>query len=182
MFLLQLRHWQVFLLVFILPFALQYVLLQLLANLHIRVGTLPTILIDALPATAYALWLWRVGLWLYRRLPQNIKITPLYFHLGTVYILLYTLLFVYTMAVVRDSMAVGTLPLGMLALLLPMHLFATFCYLYAVYFVARSLASVEEQRVVDLGEYIGTYFFLLLLPLGTWFLQPRLRQLYFTRG
>ncbi|MDX5436143.1 MAG: hypothetical protein LPK03_03065 [Pontibacter sp.] len=182
MFLLQLRHWQTFLLLFILPFVLQYGLLQLLAALHIRIGMLPNLLIDALPATAYMLWMWRVGLWLYRRLPESIKISPLYFHLGTVYILLYTLLLVYTMAVVRDSMAAGTLPLGMLALLLPMHLFATFCYLYAVYFVARSLASVEEQRVVDLGEYIGTYFFLLLLPLGVWFLQPRLRQLYFTRG
>ncbi|WP_276497934.1 hypothetical protein [Pontibacter litorisediminis] len=178
MFLLRLRHWQAFLLLFVLPLLLQHGLLWLLDALQVREGRFGTMLLDALPATVYVLWLWGVGSWLFRRMPQSIKITPLYFHLGNLYILLYALLFVYTLAMVRDSMAAGTLPFGMLALLVPMHLFATFCYLYVVYFAARSLVSVEQRREVQLGEYLGTFFLFLLLPLGIWFLQPRLHRLY----
>ncbi|RIJ36913.1 hypothetical protein [Pontibacter oryzae] len=178
MFLLRLRHWQAFLLLFILPFLLQQAILALLSVSDARLGPASAMLIDAIPATVFTLWMWRVGIWLFRRLPESIKITPLYFHLSTLYILLYTLLFVYTLAVVLDSVAGGTLPLGMLILILPMHLFATFVYLYIVYFMARLLLSVEEQRVVDFGAYAGAYFYFLLLPLGIWFLQPRLRRLH----
>ncbi|WP_266204167.1 hypothetical protein [Pontibacter kalidii] len=178
MVLLLLRHWQAFLLLFVLPFLLQHGLLWLLDALPVRTGRISAMLLDALPAAVYVLWLWLVGCWLYRRLPQRIKITPLYFHLGNLYILLYTLLFVYTLAVVRDNVAMSTVPFGMLALLVPLHLLATFCYLYAVYFAARSLVSAEQQRVVQMGEYGGAFFLFLLLPVGIWFLQPRLRRLY----
>ncbi|MCX2738646.1 hypothetical protein [Pontibacter anaerobius] len=182
MFVLRLRHWQTFLLLFTLPFLLQHGLLWLLDALQVRPGRFGTMLLDALPATVYVLWLWLVGSWLFRRLPQSIKITPLYFHLGNLYIILYTLVFVYTLALARDNMATATLPFGMLALLVPMHLFATFCYLYAVYFVARSLVSVEKQLLVQTGEYLKTFIFFLLLPLGIWFLQPRLRKLYLSES
>lgn len=178
MFLLRLRHWQAFLLLFILPFLMQQAILALLNASDVRLGPASAMLIDAIPATVFALWMWRVGIWLFRRLPESIKITPLYFHLSTFYMLLYTLVFVYTFAMVRDSVVAGTLPLGLLILILPMHLFATFLYLYILYFMARLLLSVEEQRVVDFGAYAGTYFYFLLLPLGIWFIQPRLRKLY----
>lgn len=178
MYLLRLRHWQTFLLLFVLPFALQHGLLALFSWLAYRPGPVTDMLLDALPATVYVLWTWRMALWLYRRRPASINISPLYLHLGTLYFVLYTLLFVYTLAIVRDSLVTGMLPLGMLALLLPMHLFATFCYLYLVYFASRSLATVEQQRVVELGEYLSLYFMFMLLPIGVWFLQPRLRRLY----
>ncbi|TPE43999.1 hypothetical protein [Pontibacter mangrovi] len=178
MFLVRLRHWQAFLLLFVLPLLLQQGLLWLLGALGISAGRVLTMLLDALPATVITLWLWTVGARLYKRLPESIKITPLYFYLGCLYMLLYALLFVYTWAVIRDSLAAGTLPLGMLALLVPMHLFATFCYLYAAYFAGRSLVSVETPRVAQSGEYLGTVFLFMLLPLGIWFLQPRLRRIY----
>jgi hypothetical protein len=178
MFLLRLRHWQAFLLLFVLPFLLQHGLLWLLDTLPVRTGRVSTMLLDAFPATVYVLWLWKIGSWLYGRLPPGIKITPLYFHLGNLFLILYALLFVYTLAVLRDSMAMGSVPFGMLALLVPLHLLATCCYVYAVYFAGRSLVSAEQQRVVRGAEYLGAFFLFLLLPVGIWFLQPRLRRLY----
>lgn len=178
MILLRLRHWQAFLLLFVLPFLLQRGLLWLLEQLQAHPGRAGAMLLDALPATLYVLWLWLIGSWLYRRLPPSIKITPAYFYLGNLYLILYTLFLVYTWALVRDSMDFAMLPFGMLALLVPLHLFATFCYLYVVYFVARSLVSVEQQRVVETKEYLGAFFLFLLLPVGIWLLQPRLRKLY----
>ncbi|MCJ8164111.1 hypothetical protein MKJ04_04605 [Pontibacter sp. E15-1] len=176
-FLLRLKHWQAFLLLFVVPFALRYGLLSLLAALSVQPGVVAMLLLDAMPSLVYVLWLWRLGLYLYRRLPPDITISSVFFHLGAVYFALYTLLLVYTLGLVRESVLLGTLPFGMLLLLAPLHLLATGCFLYLVYFVARSLVSVEQGRVVTGGEFAGAYLQIIFLPLGIWFLQPRLHQI-----
>lgn len=173
MILFRLRHWQAFLLIFILPFALQYSLTQLTHGFPWYVS----LFLNSLPTLVPTLWLWQVGRLLHKRLPASIKISPLYFHLGALYFAAYILVLIYTLGIVRDNLAEGMLPLGPLILLLPMHLFATFCYLYLVYFVARSVVSVERQRIVALNEYIFPLLQAMFLPVGIWFLQPRLNRL-----
>ena len=177
MFLLRLRHWLAFLLLYVFPFILRYALTELLALAGVSASAPLVVAIDALPTLVSVFWLWRMGLYFYRRLPASIKISAVYFHLGALYFALYILLLIYTLGYVRDSIAEGTLPLGMLALLLPIHLFATFCYLYIAYFVARSVVSVEKQRIVTFDEYILPLLQVLFLPIGIWFLQPRLNRL-----
>ncbi|GAB3201670.1 hypothetical protein GCM10027293_24900 [Pontibacter aydingkolensis] len=133
-------------------------------------------LVDALPSIVPVLWLWWLGLYFYRRLPGSINITAVFFNLGALYFALYILLLIYTLGIVHESIIDGTLPLGMLALLIPMHLFATFCYLYVVYFVARSIVSAAQQRVVAFHEFVLVLVQVLFLPIGIWFLQPRLNK------
>ncbi len=176
-FLLHLRHWQAFLLLFVLSFLLQHGLQQVFAETSLQVGWVAQLLLDALPSVVYVFWLWWVGIYLYRRLPSEISISSLYFNLGAVYFVCYTLLLIYTIGLVKEDVLEGNLPFGMLLLLAPMHLLATFCFLYMVYFVARSLVSLEQQRVVGFGEFAGAYFQVMFLPIGIWFLQPRLQAL-----
>ena len=76
----------------------------------------------------------------------------------------------------HDSITAGTLPIGMLALLLPIHLFATFCYLYIAYFVARCIISVQQQQIVNTADYILLAVQIIFLPIGIWFLQPYLNK------
>ncbi|WP_299825336.1 hypothetical protein [uncultured Pontibacter sp.] len=177
MFLLRLKHWQAFLLLFILPFILQYVFTRLLSVAGLSSDSLLYTLIDSIPTIIPTAWLWLIGLHFYRRLPASIKISALYFHLGVLYFAAYIPLLIYTLGLVRESMAEGTIPLGMLGLLLPMHLFATFCYLYVVYFSARCIASAEKQRIVASNEYIAVLFQIMFLPIGIWFIQPRINRL-----
>ncbi|GAA4444815.1 hypothetical protein GCM10023188_47260 [Pontibacter saemangeumensis] len=178
--LLRLRHWQAFLLLFVLPFLLQYSLLQLLRAASVDPGWLSSLLLNALPSVVYVLWLWRVGLFLFWRLPAADNSSRVYFHMGAVYFFLYTLLFIYTLTLVKESVLNGNFPYGMLLLLAPMHLLATFCFLYMVYFAAKALVRAEQQRDVRFGEFSGAYFLFMFLPLGIWFLQPRLHK--FTTG
>lgn len=175
--LLRLKHWQTFLLLFVLPFLLQFGLPELFNAAGVELGWVATLLLDALPSVIYVLWMWRMGLHLYRRLPVQIKISPVYLHLGALYFVLYTLLFIYTLGLVKESVLEGNFPYGMLLLLAPMHLLATFCFLYIVYFAARSLVSVEQQQVVSAGAFTGAYLLFLFLPIGIWFLQTRLNKL-----
>ncbi|MFD3000096.1 hypothetical protein ACFS7Z_06970 [Pontibacter toksunensis] len=175
--LLRLKHWQAFLLLFVLPFLLQFGLPELFSAVGVDLHWATALLLDALPSATYMLWMWRVALHLYRRLPVQVKISPVYLHLGALYFVLYTLLFVYTLSLVKESVLEGNFPYGMLLLLAPMHLLATFCFLYIVYFAARSLVSVEQQQVVSAGAFTGAYLQFLFLPIGIWFLQPRLNKL-----
>ncbi|MFD2513323.1 hypothetical protein ACFSRY_05550 [Pontibacter locisalis] len=176
-FLLSLRHWQAFLLIFVLPFLLQFTLPRIAATTGFSIGEAASTAIDALPTIFLTVWIWQVGVLMHRRLPSMINISAIYLHLGALYFVLYTMLLVYTFALVRESITEGTLPFGMLVLLLPMHLFATFCFLYMVYFTARSIVSVQHQRIVEFGEYAAVLLQIMFLPIGIWFLQSRLRQL-----
>ncbi|MHA6249656.1 hypothetical protein ACXYMU_17065 [Pontibacter sp. CAU 1760] len=175
--LLRLKHWQAFVLLFILPLLLQQGVPRLLYAADITLGAIATLLLQGVPAIVFTAWLWLLGVCLYRKLPQQIKISRIFVHLCALYFLLYTLLFIYTIGLIKESVLSGNFPYGMLLLLAPMHLLATFCYLYLVYFVARSLVSVEQQRVVSTGEFAGTTFLFLFLPVGIWWLQPRLQAL-----
>ena len=177
MSLLRLKHWQTFLLIFVLPFLLRYVLTQLIEAASPTAPGMLSTLVDALPTLVPVLWLWRVGVALHSRLPADVTVSAVYFHLGALYFALYILILIYTLGLVRESLSDGILPLGMLALLVPMHLFGTFCYLYVAYFLARSIISVDKRRTVTAGEYISPFIQVIFLPVGIWFIQPRLNKL-----
>jgi CDP-diglyceride synthetase len=44
-------------------------------------------------------------------------------------------------------------------------------------FPARTLKSIELNRQATLREYIGDFFLIVLLPIGIWFLQPRVNKI-----
>jgi len=44
-------------------------------------------------------------------------------------------------------------------------------------FPARTLKSIELNRKATLGEYIGDFFLIVFLPIGIWFLQPRINKI-----
>ena len=60
----------------------------------------------------------------------------------------------------------------------PLHLFATFCFFYVFYFVAKSLVTVNKRKEVFIGDYAKSWILLCLFPIGVWFIQPRINQLY----
>jgi hypothetical protein len=73
-------------------------------------------------------------------------------------------------------------PLGrkpMLAILVvPIFLFALFCWAYAYYFVSKSLVTVEKGRAVTRKDYEPTFLLFLVGFLGVWVIQPRINRLY----
>ena len=67
----------------------------------------------------------------------------------------------------------------MLAILVvPIFLFALFCWAYAYYFVSKSLVAVEKGRAVTRKDYEPTILLLLVGFLGVWVIQPRINRLY----
>jgi len=114
-------------------------------------------------------WLWAIGTLaqsvtkprhrvLYRIVPLAVVSPPLY-----------SAVFVAVVANLLD------IPPGVF---LPLHLFAMFCMFYLLRFAAENLAQAERRRPVTFYDYAGPCFLIAAIPIGVWFIQPRVNKLY----
>ncbi len=51
-----------------------------------------------------------------------------------------------------------------------------FAFLYSQAFPAKTLKSLEMKTEASLGDYFGDFMLILFLPIGIWFLQPRINR------
>ena len=61
-------------------------------------------------------------------------------------------------------------------LLTPFHVYGTFCLFYFIWFMSKSLTSLEANKVTTGKEILNTFFLFGFLPIGIWWLQPRIRE------
>jgi len=66
--------------------------------------------------------------------------------------------------------------LGAFAVIIPLHLFSMFCIFYCLYFVAKTIKTVELQREVTFSDFIGEFFLVWFHLIGVWILQPRINK------
>jgi hypothetical protein len=57
-----------------------------------------------------------------------------------------------------------------------------YAFLHFLMFPARTLRSIENNRKAEIGECIGDFFLIVFLPIGIWFLQPRMNKVAKGRG
>jgi hypothetical protein len=67
---------------------------------------------------------------------------------------------------------------ALLFFIFPFHFFAMGCIFYVLYFVAKSLKTVELQRRVEFGDYAGEFFLIWFFFVGVWIIQPRVNALF----
>ena len=46
-----------------------------------------------------------------------------------------------------------------------------------LYFCSKTIKTVELQKEVFFGEFIGDFFGLWFYPIGIWFIQPKINKL-----
>jgi hypothetical protein len=61
------------------------------------------------------------------------------------------------------------------SLIIPFHLYASFCVFYMLWFMSKSLTSLEANKETANKEILITLFLFGFLPIGIWWLQPRIR-------
>jgi hypothetical protein len=59
--------------------------------------------------------------------------------------------------------------------LLPLDLI---CYAYLVRFPSKTLVIAEEQKLAPFSQYKNEFILAFFYPIGIWFLQPRINDLY----
>ncbi|WP_026473284.1 hypothetical protein [Alkaliflexus imshenetskii] len=180
---LKARHWQLFLFVFIIPFAL--FLSAFMVPLYFFNGAwlffaLPVAIVIA-QLTLY-LWMWSVGTVVYRRfglqqffsngLFRSLIIVPV------VMILLVMAFWIWGASILsmgKFSMA-NTLT-GALWILIPLQMVLIISKFYCFYFTAKVLRSAELQKPAVFDELISEFILMIIFPVGLWFLQPRINGL-----
>lgn len=129
-------------------------------------------------------WMWSIAIGLQKMIPPGINMKTMmfkiFFFYPLIYILLFCLFFAFSVTSLI-SMPNGSEPPPILfvgfAVIFPLHLFAMFCMFYNIYFVAKTIKTVELQRVVSFGDFVGEFFLVWFHFIGVWILQPRINKM-----
>jgi hypothetical protein len=172
-FFLRAKHWQLFLLFFIIP-----AFLGIAASVYtpttfnswkqLGPGAFICLGLMVLDTLCLLAWLLAIGWFLNSLQKPTVRLNLSFFRVASIYTPIYMLVFFIVILTSEPPMQI----------IFTLHLFAMFCIFYVFYFVARSLTIVNKGRQVLLGEYAEPLVLLLLYPIGVWRIQPRINQLY----
>ena len=190
---LKAKHWQLFVLIFGVPFVFQLTMMgYVIAEVVINSQTDPRILFEymnylpwlaLIPFGILFGWFWSIAINLQKKIPSDVtmkvKKFKLFFFIPVVYILLFVVFFSFilmeTMMTVPDP-SIGLIG-SLLVLIIPLHLFSMFCILYTFYFIAKTIKTAELQRDVVFNDFIAEFFLLWFYPIGIWILQPKINKM-----
>ena len=187
-FFLHLKHWQIFLLFFGLSiFASVFVITTtLLTKSYTAFYAFSTSILNPVLTLVFYLlfigWWWTLGVRLHTRLPAqtnlNIKRFRKFFLIQQTY-LIFFVIFVLAGMYLPDFLGAWAMLLLFIFVMLPLHLFSMFVFLYVQIFIAKALKSVELQRNIKFKDYWGEFIlFSLFHPIGVWWLQPRINKIF----
>lgn len=190
---LKAKHWQLFTLIIGIPIGFQIIMFVLLFSqistetdpdptelLHVMIF-FPLIMISYMGLLFG--WFWSVAIGLQPKVPQHVKMKTkkfkIFLAIPFIYIILISL---FVGGIFSGITEFGTSPnpgamAGALLLTFPLHLLSMFGIFYAMYFVAKTIKTVELQKEVAFGEFIGEFFMLWFYFIGIWFLQPKINKM-----
>lgn len=162
---LTLPTWQVFLLLIIPAF--------------FPTTTLFGLILTVVWAGLIAFCVYFLGNSLYERLPigHDLKIIRFRFNLlfALVYLIIVLIVFEGGYEINQDNYNdYGWLTLAVI----PLHLFAMYCMFYTIWFIAKCIATIENNKVVGFDNYAGYFFLLWFFPIGIWWVHPKVRRIF----
>lgn len=195
---LRARHWQLFLLLFGIPFLFQvYMISAILSTLSEPYPyanpdsvsfafsgpflAFPVMMVVML--VVFFGWFWSIGIGLHPKLPADVEIRTTFFKVSV----LFPFLYITTVSVgvglmmsdlfnpVQSTYHESIAAFG--SVLMFLHLFAIICIFYSLYFVAKTLKTVELQRKATFSDFAGEFFLIWFFPIGIWIIQPRVNKL-----
>jgi peptidoglycan/LPS O-acetylase OafA/YrhL len=158
-FLLTAKHWQVFI---VLAMGL------FLNNFVVEDNPTLTTIIEVIGYLTYFLWPMLVGHGLQDYFPKKLVLSETFFLING----FISVTAILAMMIISDGQGMSFS--GVEAL--PMF-YVFYAFLYYLFFPGRSLRTIENKRTADFGECIGDFFLVAFLPIGIWFLQPRINKI-----
>jgi len=155
---LTLKHWQIFLVL---------VVGALMYNFNIEGDQFSTMIIRIIGAVIYSLWPILAGNELNQLLPRKVTVNFNFF-LINILISLGTFISILVLSNGEGMTFTGIYAIPML--------YVFFAILYCLAFPAKLLNCIEAGKEVSVGQYLGDFFLVLFLPIGIWFLQPRINK------
>lgn len=163
--LLQLKHWQIFLLMWVPGFIA-----------HLFSSDLALLLFPVLIlffGGIHVAWWYAIGTEMHRRLPEELRSSALSFRIHTVY-LLFVIAMIGAMMMFKEMWMHNNIASTVFIILI-LYYFPAF--VIVVRFAAKSLASFEKQGPARAEDYMGYFLLLWLSFIGVWTLHPKLNRI-----
>ena len=168
--LLKLKAWQMFVLILLPMLAPGYVLNKTDSfNIFLVVMIIWLLVIVS--------WMYTVGATANSLLPSHLKKNITIYRLGFIAPLLYTIfMFLYVMPNLQINPDTKGFPLP--TWVIPLHLISVFGMFYGLWFTAKQFVTLQKLKEVKFIDYSGPFFLFWFSPLGVWFLQPKINELF----
>ena len=116
---------------------------------------------------------------LYKRLPlgHDLKISRFHINLffPTIYLIIIFIVFDGGYDINQDNYK----DFGwIIAIILPLHFFTMYCIFYTIWFIAKSIATIENKKNVGFENYSSNFFLLWFFPIGIWWIHPKIRRIF----
>jgi len=157
-FLLKMKHWQAFVIVLTGSF---------IGNFTVVDYPVLTTSLRVVGVVIFFAWGLRVAHLLYQLLPEKIDLNYNMFLINSF------LWFASYVVVIVLSDGAGMTFHGLAAL---PGFYVFFAFLHFLIFPVRVLKSIEKNHKASISECIGDFFLVVFLPIGIWFLQPRINR------
>ncbi len=179
------KHWQLFILILVVPFILVFVwiltlIFHVVNNVHSDqfneeiIGYfyfMPIIMVVSIGSLL--LWFWSLGSGLQQFIPEPLRLKIGLFKITTLFPIIYYVIF---FALIFNTIYSSDPNFFYLLFLIPMHFFTMFCMFYNFYFVAKTVKTAELQRESLFSDYIGEFFLLWFYYIGVWIIQPKVNK------
>lgn len=175
-FLLRIKHWQLFCLY--LPIPILIVIAGMIAAAAMESYTVMIsafVLATSIHGIAQLGWMFQVALFCNKKLPPEVHMNLNVFRFFFFFPLMYFAAFFGFISIKVYTEDFGNL--FHFLMIIPLHLFAMFCIIFITYFVAKSIKTVELQRKVTFGDFVGEFFLIMFFVVGIWILQPKINNL-----
>ena len=190
---LKAKHWQLFLLTFGIPMIFQFIMMRILFS---KIGSGnnpdPTFMFSYIKFFPIMMiifmgvffgWFWSVAVGLQSKVPKEVKMKVKKFKIFFFTPMIYMLFIFLFMGIQINGLitnetepSIGLIG-GLIAIIVPLHLFSIFCTFYSLYFVAKTFKTVELQREVKFSDFAGEFFTIWFYPIGIWIIQPKINKM-----
>lgn len=136
-----------------------------MSNFTVENDTLTTLILKILGFTILFIYPFTVGLVLNDHLPERIKLN-FNFYLFNCFI---WVMGYFVLLIVAEGQVSGLAAIPMF--------YVFYAFLHFLAFPAKTLKSIELNKEASLGDYLGDFFLIVFLPIGIWFLHPRVRRI-----
>lgn len=123
-------------------------------------------------------WVWAATIFIEKKIPSairpNDKMFKICFWLPASYILWFVCFMLYSLSIQKVA---SRYPQLELKIIIVMAILSVCCIIYGLLFTAKIIKTAELQRNLKFYEYINEFILMILLPIGLWFIQPRLNKI-----
>ena len=155
---LKAKHWQIFILL---------IIGLIIGNINIENSPTLNVVLLLIGILVYMIYPFLIGIELQEYVPKEIKLNPNLFIFNS---LIWFLFYSVTMILTDGK---GYMFTGILAI---PFFYVFYAIVHFLSFPVKTLKSIEMSQKAKFKDYVGDFLLIIFLPIGIWFLQPRINN------